>query len=111
MLVGFEFGEDRNSTQNYTRNIPAIRTTTFARSRSPLRLYAPAGRIPEVTGNLVTAKATDVAPYINDTMSFTDTWKAVAGVRYDTLRREPHQLDQPPASASQAWTSRASARA
>ncbi len=63
--------------------------------------YDPAGYIPEVTGNHVNAKATDVAPYLNDTMSFLQTWKVVAGVRYDRYNASlTNTINQPP-SASQ----------
>src|SRR6185295_14666345 len=63
--------------------------------------YEPAGGIPQVTGNLVQSSATDIAPYINDTMSFGNTWKGVAGVRYDRYQAELTNSINLPASASQ----------
>ena len=47
------------------------------------------------------ADATDVAPYINDTIAFADAWKAVVGVRYDRYNASlTNSINQPP-SASQ----------
>ena len=51
--------------------------------------------------NLVQAEATDVAPYINDTMSFAKYWKVVAGVRYDIYDASLTNTINPPPSASQ----------
>ncbi len=101
LLVGFELGEERNDTQNYTRNIPGNPNNYFRAVSLTSPVYAPAGNIPEITGNVVSAKATDIAPYINDTISFVDTWKAVAGVRYDRYEAKLTNSINLPASASQ----------
>jgi catecholate siderophore receptor len=101
LLVGFEVGAERNHTQNYTRNIPGNPNNYFRAVPLTAPVYQPAGDIPEVRGNLVTAEATDVAPYINDTLSFLDTWKAVAGVRYDVYDAKLTNSLSQPASASQ----------
>ncbi len=70
-------------------------------------LYAPAAGIPAVTGNHVDAHATDIAPYINDTLSFADYWKIVAGVRYDRYHASlTNSINQPPkASQTIGYTS------
>ena len=47
------------------------------------------------------SSATDVAPYINDTMSFANYWKVVAGVRYDRYNASLTNSTSLPASASQ----------
>jgi len=101
LLVGFELGEERNDTQNYTRNIQGNPNNYFRAVPLTAPVYAPAGNIPEITGNVVSAKATDIAPYINDTISFLDTWKAVAGVRYDRYEAKITNSISLPASASQ----------
>ena len=43
------------------------------------------------------ASATDIAPYINDTMSSPSSWKVVAGVRYDRYDAKLDELNQPSA--------------
>jgi len=101
LLVGFEIGEERNETQNYTRNIPGNPNNYFRAVPLTAPVYATAGNIPEIPGNRVTAKATDIAPYINDTMSFGKHWKAVAGVRYDSYDASLDNSTNLPASASQ----------
>ena len=101
LLVGFELGEERNDTQNYTRNIQGNPNNYFRAVPLTAPVYAPGGNIPEITGNVVSAKATDIAPYINDTISFLDTWKAVAGVRYDRYEAKLTNSISLPASASQ----------
>ena len=57
--------------------------------------------LPSVAGNLVQASATDVAPYVNDTMSFANYWKVVAGVRYDRYNASLTNSISLPPSASQ----------
>ena len=101
LLVGFELGEERNETRNYTRNIPGNPNNYFRAVPLAAPVYAIAGNIPEVTGNRVTARATDVAPYVNDTMSFGQHWKAVAGVRYDSYDAKLDNSINLPGSASQ----------
>ena len=80
----------------------AIRTSSFASCRSSTRLYAPAAGLPSVHGQPGRRRsATDVAPYINDTMSFADYWKVVAGVRYDRYHASLTNSINLPPSASQ----------
>ena len=57
--------------------------------------------MPSVTGNLVQASATDVAPYVSDTMSIGDFWKVIAGVRYDRYNASLTNTISLPPSASQ----------
>ncbi len=47
------------------------------------------------------AEATDVAPYINDTMSFAKYWKVIAGVRYDSYDASLTNTTSLPRQASQ----------
>jgi catecholate siderophore receptor len=61
----------------------------------------PAAGLPSVVGNRVQASATDVAPYINDTMSFAEYWKVVAGVRHDRYNASLTNTINLPPSASQ----------
>ena len=58
--------------------------------RSGLR--AGAGSLPSVTGNLVQASATDVAPYINDTMSFARYMEGRRRRALRPLQREPRPI-------------------
>ena len=55
------------------------------------------GRRASITGNRVQASATDVAPYINDTMSFARILEGRRRRALRPLQREPHELDQPAA--------------
>ena len=101
LIVGLELGRDTNDTQNHSRNIPGNQNAYFRAVSLVDPLYAPASGIPAVAGNHVDAHATDMAPYINDTLSFADYWKAVAGVRYDRYHASlTNSINQPP-SASQ----------
>ena len=101
MIVGLELGRDTNDTQNSSRNIPGNPNNFFRAVSLVDPLYAPAASLPSVTGNHVDAHATDVAPYINDTLSFGDFWKAVAGIRYDRYHASLTNSINPPPSASQ----------
>ena len=101
LIVGLELGKDSNDTQNYSRNIPGNPNNYFRAVSLQSPAYDPAGGIPQVTGNLVQSSATDIAPYINDTMSFGITWKVVAGIRYDHYKAELTNSINLPASASQ----------
>ena len=99
LIAGLELGQDTNNTQNYSRNIAG---STWFRVLSLVNpVYEPAAGIPAATTNLVQSSATDVAPYINDTMSFAQYWKVVAGVRYDRYNASLTNSINLPASASQ----------
>ena len=101
LIAGLELGRDTNDTQNFTRNIPGNPNNYFRAVSLIDPVYEPAKQIQAVAGNHVEASATDVAPYINDTIAFTDQWKAVVGVRYDRYNASlTNSINQPP-SASQ----------
>ncbi len=99
LITGLELGQDTNNTQNYSRNIAGATWFRVLTLENPA--YEPAAGIPAATTNLVQASATDVAPYINDTMSFAQYWKVVAGVRYDRYNASLTNSINLPASASQ----------
>ncbi len=100
LVTGLELGQDTNDTQNYSRNIPGNANNYFRAVPLLSPPNAPAGDLPAVTGNRVQSSATDVAPYLNDTMSFAGTWKAIAGVRYDRYHASlTNSLNQPPSAA------------
>jgi len=101
LITGLELGRDTNDTQNYTRNIPGNPNNFFRAVSLVDPLYAPAAGIPAVTGNHVDAHATDIAPYINDTISFADYWKIVAGVRCDRYHASLTNSINLPPKASQ----------
>jgi len=101
LIVGLELGRDTNDTENFSRNIPGNPNNYFRAVSLENPAYLPAGSIPEATGNIVNASATDIAPYINDTMSFAEFWKVVAGVRYDRYDAKLTNSINLPRSASQ----------
>jgi len=102
LIAGLEFGWDENDTNNTSRNIPGNPNALFRVVSLTDPAYEPAGSLPSVQGNKVSASATDVAPYINDTMSIGDQWKVVAGIRYDSYRASLTNTTSLPPSASQA---------
>jgi catecholate siderophore receptor len=101
LIVGLELGRDTNRTQNYSRNIAGNPNNYFLAVSLLDPAYEPAGALPRVTGNRVEATATDVAPYVNDTISFARQWQAIAGVRYDRYEASLTNSTNLPASASQ----------
>ena len=101
LIAGLELGQDTNNAQNYSRNIPGNPNNYFLAVSLPSPAYEPAGGLPSVTGNLVQASATDVAPYVSDTMSIGNFWKAIAGVRYDRYNASLTNTISLPPSASQ----------
>jgi catecholate siderophore receptor len=101
LIAGLELGRETNDTQNYSRNIPGNPNNYFRVVSLANPAYAPTGDVPSVVTNLVQAGATDVAPYINDTMSVGDYWKIVAGVRRDRYDAGLTNSINPPPSASQ----------
>jgi len=99
LITGLELGRDTNNTQNFSRNIAG---STWFRVLSLVNpVYEPAAGIPAASTNLVQSSATDVAPYVNDTMSFAQYWKVVAGVRYDRYNASLTNSINLPESASQ----------
>jgi catecholate siderophore receptor len=83
LITGLELGQDTNNTQNFSRNIAVPLISASCRWSTRCE---PAAGIPAATTNLVQSSATDVAPY-NDTMSFAQYWKVVAGVRQTATTR------------------------
>ncbi len=75
LLAGLELGYDDYENQAYARpNLPVVWL------QSPLQQ---AGNTITVRGNYANARATTVAPYVNDTITLTPNWKMVAGLRWD----------------------------
>ncbi|HET7095753.1 MAG TPA: TonB-dependent siderophore receptor [Casimicrobiaceae bacterium] len=101
LIAGLELGRETNHMQNYSRNIPGNPNNYFRAVSLTDPAYEPARNLPSVTTNLVQASATDVAPYVNDTMSFGEFWKIVAGVRYDRYNASLTNSINLPPSASQ----------
>jgi len=101
LIAGLELGQDTNDVQNSTRNIQGNPNNYFRAVSLVDPQYEPAAYLPSVAGNVVHASATDVAPYVNDTMAFLDTWKAVLGVRYDRYNASLTNSINLPPSASQ----------
>ena len=81
LLTGFEMGEDRNEVRNSTRNVGTNAFFTSVPLDNPTRISG--ADLPSTNGNTVKAKATTLAPYVNDTLSLGEHWKAIAGLRYD----------------------------
>jgi catecholate siderophore receptor len=99
LLTGLELGQETNNVQNYSRNTPGTNFFSVVSLTDPA--YNSGANLTSIPGNLVQASATDVAPYINDTMSFGKQWKLVAGVRYDSYNASLTNSTSLPASASQ----------
>jgi catecholate siderophore receptor len=99
LITGLELGRDTNNTQNFSRNITGSSWFRVLSLTDPAQ--DPAASVPSISTNLVQASATDVAPYINDTLSIADQWKVIAGVRYDRYNASLTNSINQPASASQ----------
>ncbi|HSD52766.1 MAG TPA: TonB-dependent siderophore receptor [Burkholderiales bacterium] len=99
LITGLELGRETNRAQNYSRNNPGSSFFGVVSLVDPA--YNSGAGLNTLTGNLVNAEATDVAPYVNDTMSFGEYWKVVAGVRYDQYNASLTNSINPPPSASQ----------
>lgn len=93
LLAGLEFGYDSYENQAYAR--PGLPVVSLV---SPL--YQASNVIP-VAGNLANSRATTVAPYVNDTISLTQQWKVVAGVRWDYYDVDINNTVNQPRAASQ----------
>src|SRR6185503_10475269 len=81
LLLGLEVGSDKNNVNNSSRNLAGQTFFAFVNLEDPA--YFGGSNLPSTQGNVVDAKATTVAPYINDTLSLTKEWKVVAGLRHD----------------------------
>src|SRR5215475_112719 len=94
LLLGLELGWDSYRNQNFSRALPVVPLV------APPYLPAPPTAV-SIPGNLVDASATDIAPYVNDTMELSDHWKVVAGLRYDRYKASITNTISPPPSADQ----------
>ena len=101
LIAGLEPGRDTDGVENSSRNIPGNANNYFRAVSLVDPAYEPAGSLPSVVGNLVQASATDIAPYLSDTMSLGEMWKAVAGIRYDRYNASLTNSINLPPSASQ----------
>ena len=82
LLTGLELGEDRNEVRNSSRNVGTSAFFTSVSLEDPQ--YNPGADLRSTNGNTVKATARTIAPYVNDSLTFSEHWKAVAGLRYDT---------------------------
>ncbi len=101
LIVGLELGQETNDVQNYSRNRPGVNYFSVVSLTNPAYNSGAGLGLTSTPTNLVQAEATDIAPYINDTMSFAKYWKVVAGVRYDNYDASLTNTINPPPSASQ----------
>jgi len=101
LITGLELGQETNRVQNYSRNIPGNPNNFFSAVSLVDPAYNSGANLNSITGNLVNADATVLAPYINETMSFAEYWKVVAGVRYDRYNASLTNSINPPRAAKQ----------
>jgi catecholate siderophore receptor len=99
LLAGLELGQDENRVRNSSRNTGGNAFFTSLSLENPERISG--ADLPSVAGNEVKAKARTFAPYINDTISLSQQWKVVAGVRHDRYSADLTNSVNAPASASQ----------
>src|SRR5215813_9854830 len=92
--LSVQLGRDSYRNQNFSRALPVVPLV------GPPYLPAPPTAV-SIPGNLVDASATDVAPYVNDTMELSDHWKVVAGLRYDRYKASITNTMSLPRSADQ----------
>ena len=102
LMGGLELGYDDYENQAYARpNLPVVWLV------SPLEQ---AGNTITIPGNFVSARATTVAPYVNDTISLNPYWKIVGGMRWDYYDATINNTVNNPRRASQSvdhWSWRA----
>jgi catecholate siderophore receptor len=99
LLVGLEVGSDKNNVNNSSRNLPGSSFFTFVNLEDPA--YFGGSNLPSTQGNVVDAKATTVAPYVNDTISLSKQWKLIVGARYDRYSASLTNSLNAPSTASQ----------
>jgi catecholate siderophore receptor len=99
LIAGLELGHDENEVLNSSRNLPGNAFFTSVPLEDPGRIAG--AELPSTPGNNVSAKANTVAPYINDNLTLSKHWKAVAGLRYDRYSASLTNSLNPPPSASQ----------
>jgi len=80
LVVGLEVGRDLYGNQGFTRNgLPVLSVA------NPVYQVTPAN-VTTTLGNNAQSSATTVAPYFNDTISLTEQWKFVGGLRWDSYK-------------------------
>ena len=89
LILGLEVGRDTYSNQAYSRTGPGASGAGYINFVS---LANPSDAIPAgvltTAGNLATSSATSIGVYANDTLSLSEQWKIVTGVRYDTFHAQ-----------------------
>jgi catecholate siderophore receptor len=99
LLTGIELGWDQNDVRNSTRNPTGQSFFTFVNLADPA--YSPGAGFASTAGNSIHAKAKTIAPYVNDTLTLSEHWKAVAGIRHDRYSSDLSNSVNAPSSASQ----------
>jgi catecholate siderophore receptor len=99
LLVGLELGWDRNSVNSSSRNLPGQAFFTVVNLADPAT--NPGAGFVSTPVNAASAKATTFAPYVNDTVSLSEHWKVVAGIRHDRYSTDLTNSVTAPLSASQ----------
>ena len=97
LVIGFEGGHETNRIDNTSRNnLPSNFFASVPLVNPPYRSSDDLG-LTVKQGNVVHAKATTLAPYINDTITFAKEWKVVAGLRHDTYKADlDNSISLPP---------------
>ena len=93
--AGIELGRETYNNQASTRNnLPVVSLLDPVYEATP-------GNVTTTPGNLADAAANTFAAYVNDTVSISDHWKVVGGVRWDRFKAEIANSLSLPAYASQ----------
>lgn len=97
LVLGFEGGRETNKVDNTSRNSLPRNFFASVPLVNPPSLSSDDLGLTVKQGNVVHAKATTLAPYINDTITFAKEWKLVAGLRHDTYKANlDNSVNQPP---------------
>jgi catecholate siderophore receptor len=99
LLTGIELGWDKNNVNSTSRNLPGQTFFTVVNLADPA--YNPGAGAVSTPGNTASAKATTIAPYVNDTLTLSEHWKVVAGIRHDRYSTDLTNSVTVPLSASQ----------
>lgn len=85
LVTGAEVGRDTYLNQSLTLNNADNLILSLT---NPAQLSGAENGVTTTAGNLGRAHATTIAAYVNDTVSLTRHWKAVAGLRWDRFRAD-----------------------
>jgi catecholate siderophore receptor len=98
LITGFEIGRDTYDNQSYSRTGKGLPTgmVGFESLESPSSAGFTGVTMTE--GNLASSFADSLGVYFNDTMSLSDQWKVVLGLRHDTFDAELTNTISAPAS-------------